>query len=168
MSGDREDISTQALADSEAHLSRIVNEALLGKTSLGLELGLGPEELEALYAVGYNLYTAGKYADAMRMFSVLCLLAPMEYRYIFGTASCFQMVGEYLMASIYFQLAGGLNPDDPAPMMHTAECLLSLKDKDGARFALEQALQRAGDNRQHGALRQKAEVLLENLNAPQG
>ncbi len=164
MSGER-DATSQGLSESEAHLSKILSEALQGKTSLGIELGLGAEELEALYVVGYNLYSAGKYADAMRMFSVLCLLAPTEYRYIFGAASCFQMVGEFLMASIYFQLAGGLNLDDPAPMMHTAECLLSLKDKDGARFALEQAISRAGDQPQYGAFKQKAEVILENLTA---
>lgn len=164
MSGER-DTNSQTLSESEAHLSKIVGEALRGKTSLGVELGLKAEELEALYAVGYNLYSAGKYADAMRMFSVLCLMAPTEYRYIFGAASCFQMVGEFLMASIYFQLAGGLNLDDPAPMMHTAECLLSMKDKDGAKFALEQALTRAGTQPQYDAFKQKAEVMLENLNA---
>jgi type III secretion low calcium response chaperone LcrH/SycD len=150
---------------TEEKLAKLIADSLQGKGTLGAGLGLSENELEAMYAVGYNLYIGGKYTDAIKIFSVLSLLSPLDYRFIFGGASCFQMMGEYMMASLYYQLACSMNTEDPAPMMHTAECLLAVKDKDGAVFALEQVLERAGDKPQYEAFRKKAEVVLENVRA---
>ena len=159
------DATTTPDPTGEERLARIVHDVLSGQSVMRAELGLEQNDLEAIYAVTYNVYTSGKYAEAMKLFGVLSLLDPTDYRFVFGGASCLQMMGEYLTASIYFQLAGGLDTTSPAPMLHTAECLLALKDKDGARAALEHALERAGDKAEHKAMKQKAEVMLENLSA---
>ena len=157
--------NTSDSASPEERLAKIVADVLQGKTVMRAELGLEQNDLEAIYAVTYNVYTSGKYAEAMKLFGILSLLDPTDYRFVFGGASCQQMMGEYLAASVYFQLAGGLDPENPAPMLHTAECLLALKDKDGARAALEHALERAGGKAEHQAMKKKAEVMLENLSA---
>jgi type III secretion system low calcium response chaperone LcrH/SycD len=152
-----------ASASGEERLAKIVADVLQGKTVMGAELGLEQNDLEAIYAVAYNVYASGKYGEAVKLFGILSLLDPADYRFVFGGASSFQMMGEYLAASVYFQLAGGLDPANPAPMLHTAECLLALKDREGAKAALDHALERAGDKAEYKAMRQKAEVMLENL-----
>jgi hypothetical protein len=48
-------------------------------------------------------------------------------------------------------------------MLHSAECFLALKDRDGAKAALQQALARAGDRKEYAQLKLRAEVMLENL-----
>ncbi|MDR2892604.1 MAG: SycD/LcrH family type III secretion system chaperone [Deltaproteobacteria bacterium] len=150
---------------SEERLAAIVAKVLRGETVLRAELGMDNNDMEALYSVTYNVYMAGKYDEAMRLFGVLSLLDPTDYRFVFGGASCLQMLGEYMMASMYFQLAGGLDEEAPAPMLHTAECLLALKDRDGAKTALALVLERAGDKAEYAPLRKKAEVMLENVSA---
>lgn len=154
---------TEPLAASEERLTKIVSDVLQGKTLMKTELGLDSNDIEAIYAVTYNVYGSGKYEEAMKLFGVLSLLDPADYRFVFGGASCLQMMGEYLLASMYFQLAAGLDTEAPAPMMHTAECMLALKDKDGAKAALEMTLERAVGKGEYSSIQQKAEVMLENL-----
>lgn len=158
-------VDRQPLSESDERLAGIVAKVLTGETIMRAELGLDDNDMEALYAVTYNIYMSGKYHEAMRLFGVLSLLDPSDYRFVFGGASCLQMTGEYMLASVYFQLAGGLDEEHPAPMLHTAECLLALKDRDGARTSLELALERAGDKAEYAAMKQKAEVMLDNLSA---
>lgn len=153
------------LSASEEKLSELLSKVMRGETILRAEVGLDENDMEALYAVTYNVYQSGKYADAVKLFGVLSMLDPLDYRFVFGGASSLQMAGEYLMAGIYFQLAAGLDAESPAPMLHSAECFLALKDKDGARAALQQAVSRAGDRAEFAPVRQRAEVMLENLSA---
>ena len=160
---DTTDSARQPLPEAEERLADIVTNVLQGKTLMKTELGLDSNDIEAIYAVTYNVYTSGKYQEAMKLFGVLSLLDPMDYRFVFGGASCLQMMGEYPTASLYFQLAGGLDTENPAPMLHTAECLLAIKDRDGAKAALKQAMERAGTKPDWSAMRQKAEVMFENL-----
>lgn len=156
-------VDREPLSESEERLAEMVTKVLKGETVMRAELGLGSDEMEALYAVTYNVYQSGKYTDAVKLFGVLSMLDPTDYRFVFGGASSLQMLGEYLMASMYFQLAAGLDQENPAPMLHTAECMLALKDRDGAKFALQQTVERAGDKAEYTPMRQKAEVMLENL-----
>ena len=42
--------------------------------------GVEPQQLEALYALGYQYYNAQNYEDAARVFQGLCLYEPTEER----------------------------------------------------------------------------------------
>jgi type III secretion system low calcium response chaperone LcrH/SycD len=151
--------------EEEKRLADMTAKVLRGESILRAELKLGTDEMEALYALCHNVYLAGKYEEAVKMFGLLSLLDPADYRFVFGGASALRMLGQYMAAGMYFQLAAGLNVEEPAPMLHTAECLLAIEDRDGARAALEQALERAGSKEAHAPLRRRAEVMLENLAA---
>ena len=156
---------SHVLTESEEKIAEIVAKIMQGETIMRAEIGLDDNDMEALYAVTYNVYQSGKYVDAVKLFGILSVLDPTDYRFVFGGASSLQMLGEYLMASMYFQLAAGLDTENPAPMLHSAECFLALKDRDGAKFALEQAVERAAGKAEFAPFRQKAEVMLENLSA---
>jgi type III secretion system low calcium response chaperone LcrH/SycD len=156
---------SDATANPDEKLSRLLEDVLAGKVILRTELGLDNNDLEALYTVAYNLYTAGKYQDSAKLFGMLGMLDPLDYRFIFGAASSLQMLGEYLLAAMQYQLAGSMNLETPAPMLHTAECLLALKDKAGAKRALEYALERSEGKDQFAAMRRKVEIMMDNIAA---
>jgi type III secretion system low calcium response chaperone LcrH/SycD len=160
-----ENTADAALTAQEEKMAEIVAKVLKGETIMRAEIGLDENDMEALYAVAYNVYQSGKYQDAVKIFGLLSVLDPTDYRFVFGGASCMQMLGEYMMAGMYYQMAGGLDTANPAPMLHSAECFLALKDRDGAKFALEQALERAGDKAEFTPIKKRAEVMLENLTA---
>ena len=151
--------------EEEEKLADMTRKILQGEPVLRAELDLGAEEMEALYALCHNLYQAGKYEDAVKMFGLLSLLDPTDYRFVFGGASALRMLDQHMAAAMYFQLAAGLNVEDPAPMLHTAESLLAIGDRDGAKAALEQALERAKNREECAPLRRRAEVMLENISA---
>ena len=88
---------------------------------------------------------------------------PLEYKYMFGIASCLHMIGEYESASLYYFMSCGLDEEQVAPFLHIAECMVALKDKEGALEALQVTLARVGDDPQYAPIRQRAEVILENL-----
>ncbi len=155
--------STTNMTDMETRLAQMVEKVLKGESSISIELGIEPEELEALYSLAYGLYNSGKYDEAMKMFGLLSIMAPLDERFIFGGASCAQMLGNYMLASMYYQLVAGVDAENPAPMLHTAECLLAMKDKEGAKIALGHAIARAKAQPDGSALLRRAEVMLENL-----
>lgn len=146
-------------------LQEKIRQVLSGETVLQRELGVSEEELEALYGVAYSTYQSGKYRDALKAFSMLASMNPYEFRFIFGTASCYQMLEEPMLGALLFQLAGSIEPRNPSPMLHTAECLAALKDKAGARVALEETVKRSDSNILYEPVRQRAEVMLANFTA---
>jgi type III secretion system low calcium response chaperone LcrH/SycD len=151
--------------NQDEKISSLLQDVLAGKVILRTELGLDSNDMEALYSVAYNMYTAGKHQDSAKLFGMLAMLDPVDYRFIFGAASSLQMLGEYLLAAMQYQLAGSMDAETPTPMLHTAECLLALKDKAGAKRALEYALERSDGKDQFAALRRKVEIMLDNIAA---
>jgi type III secretion system low calcium response chaperone LcrH/SycD len=146
-------------------INSLLQDILAGKVILRAEMGLTNTDLEALYSVAYNMYGAGKYQDSVRMFGILGLLDPMDYRFIFGAASSAHMLGQYVLAAMQYQLAAAMDSENPTPMLHTAECLLAVKDKAGAKRALEYTMERSQGKDEYATLRARAEAILENLTA---
>ena len=145
------------------NVAEIARRAGRGEVIVKEELGITDGQMEAMYAVAYNQFQNGKYDDAAKSFSLLAMFDPLEYKYIFGIASCFHMKGDYDAASLYYIVASGLDENDPAPFLHVGECMLALKDKEGAKEALGLALDRAGEAPQFAPMRKRAEVMLENI-----
>lgn len=150
--------------DPKQLLDRI-QRVLSGETTLQREIGLTEAELEAMYGVAFTIYQSGKHREALRVFSLLASMNPFDFRFIFGTASCYQMLDEFMLAALLHQLAGSLEPQNPSPMIHTAECLTALKDRVGAQVALEEAVKRADSNILYEPLKLRAEVMLANMKA---
>ena len=95
---------TSTSAATEERLAKIVADVLTGKTVMGAELGLEQNDLEAIYAVTYNVYNAGKYGEAMKLFGVLSLLDPADYRFVFGGASVYAALLPYCDTALITQV----------------------------------------------------------------
>lgn len=146
----------------------VVEEVMDGGTSLMDALGLKEEQFEALYAVAYNTYMAGKYEEAAKLFGVLVAIQPYDARIFMGLGASLQMLHNYENAAMFYQWACGIDQQDPAPMLHSAECFLAMKDVPAARSALTHTLKRAGSKDIYRTLCGKAEVMLANLGQQEG
>lgn len=121
--------------------------------------GLTSENMEAIYAVGHNLYSAGKYEQAHSLFQYLCMLMPYEKKYWLGLGACRQMQKNFQDAVDAYCLAGALDPSDPHAPLHAGECFLALGNAEGADRSFEAAIEWSGDNPAYERPRQRAKSL---------
>lgn len=119
--------------------------------------------LEEMYAKGYNLYKSGKYKEALPHFKLLIVAHPKEPRYSFAVAACLHMLKQYSEAGFMYNCSSFLDPSNPIPQYHLANCCLQINNHVGAYIALEMALKRCKQNVQHKALQERIEMQLANM-----
>jgi len=66
-------------------------QVLAGGGTLKDVRGLSQDDVETVYAIGFNLYNQAKYAQSEPMFQFACLYAHTEPRYWMALANCRQM-----------------------------------------------------------------------------
>ena len=89
---------TTPLSDNDiATIIRALNKG----ASIGDVCNVTDEQIEALYALAYNLYTSGNFADAGTVFQALCLYRHKEIRFWLGLAGCRQAQGDLKGATPY-------------------------------------------------------------------
>jgi type III secretion system low calcium response chaperone LcrH/SycD len=133
--------------------------------TLGDAAGISVETLEAGYGLAYNLYGAGNYADAEKVFSALCIYNHQDVRFWMGLGGSRQAGGNledainaYNMASIVSALG------DPAPSVHAGLCYLKQGDTESAAALFDAALEFGQpDNTLHQSYRERARALLDQI-----
>ncbi len=148
---------------SQATFNNILAAVASGEMTLQQATGLTDAQLEAMYSVAYNLFVNEKYQDALDSFALLQTIAPMNYIINFGLAASVQMVEKYIEAILLFTFTSSLEPENPAPMLHLAECYMAIADKDAAIYSLKTAVERCDNSAMGIAVRTRAEIMLENI-----
>lgn len=64
----------------------------------------------------------------------------LEPRYLMALAASAQMLGRYADAIQHYGTAAVLMLDDPAPLLHSAECCIAIQQMEGAAEALRMAI----------------------------
>lgn len=149
---------------SEEQLKTMV-EGFFQGASVGAVCNVQQEQLEAGYALAYNLYTAGSYADAETMFRALCLYDHNDERYWMGLAGCRQALGQHAAAIDAYGMAGMASAlSDPTPFVHAGLCYMKLGDKENARATFA-GVEVMGDpaNEAHAVMHRKAKAMLDLL-----
>ena len=108
-------MSTARKPESSAQeLSRIVE--ILAQGGEGEAFGMAEEQMETLYALGRSLFAAGEFADAITVFTRLCLHGHGSHRFWMGLGDSLQGAGNlekaidaYGMAGLCGALEGDLN-----------------------------------------------------------
>lgn len=137
----------------------ILKEAQLPKDALGLS----NKDVNELYTKAYHLYNTGKYSEAIHLFRVLVMGDQSEPKYIMGMAACNHLMKEYKEASRGYTLASLLDPDNPIPYYHLADCSIHLKDPFAAMIFLEMTIKRAGKKEEYKAIKERSILALEGL-----
>ena len=126
--------------DTDA-LKRAFDEALArikkdGVVTLGELKGMSEKDEEAVYAVGYNLASVGKYEDALKVFRGLVMLDHLDVKYWYALGAVHQQLRQFDKAAQVYQVCMFLDFFDPKPEFHCAECFLALGHADAALCTL--------------------------------
>lgn len=96
---------------------------------------------------------------SLRIFSLLVTYDHLELRYLMALAASAQMLGRYADAIQHYGISAAvLMLDDPAPLLHSAECCIAIQQMEGAAEALRMAIGLI--DRVPSILRPRAQALL--------
>lgn len=154
--------------DKEAALRQLeamIKQGTSGKKTMKDATCLTEHDMETMYGYALSLYENQKFWDAADSFTALYILDPNDYRFPFGVGSCYYMTKRFGAAAFYFLIAAGLDEKDPVSVLHMAECFVGEGDNETALKALDQMLERAGDNPEYEHLREQADIMKQNLAA---
>lgn len=157
-------MSEQNASFTDKEIAALI-QALSEGASIGDVCNVGDDFIEGLYALAYNLYTAGNYTDAATAFQALCLYRHKDRRFWMGLGGSRQACGDLKGAIDAYAMAGTVGLlSDPEPFFYAARCYVQLGDKENAVSAIK-GLLTLGDaaNPAHAQCHDKARQLLELL-----
>ena len=144
---------------SEATIKHVLEGALKKGIMPKTALKLTDETMEAVYTQGYNLYGQGKYKEASHVFRLLMLLDFTTPKYVLGLAACAHRQKEYENAANLYLVCASLDPTNPLPHFHAADCYLQVKLPTVALFSLTMAINAAADQKQYALVKERAMLM---------
>jgi type III secretion system low calcium response chaperone LcrH/SycD len=148
--------------DVETVAAQVVDVFSHGATLKAIH-GYTDEEFEALYALGYNFYNQGKFAEALQAFGFLLMHDQLERKYYKAFGSCQQMLKRYEDAVRNYSIASILDLTDPEPTFHTAECMIALGMPVEAIEALEIVAEMTKGKAERKVMHDRAHAMMELL-----
>ena len=142
-------------------MEHVLKKGIMPKTALKI----GDDTMEAIYTQAYNLYNQGRYKESSYIFRLLMLLDFTTPKYILGIAACLHRTKDYINASNLYLLCGCLDPKNPMPHYHSADCYLQLEAPEFAILSLQMAINAAGDQPQYAVVKERAQLLKTGLEA---
>jgi len=125
--------------------------------------GLDSNDIETVYAIGFNLYDQAKYDQAEPMFQFACLYGHTDPRYWMALGNCRQMAKKYQDAIDAYGFSYMMNIEDPWPSIQAALCFLAMQNKDLAREALDLAAKTIENNKPDAKASQRIQALRQAL-----
>ncbi len=126
-------------------------------------LKISDELMETIYNFAYTLFKAGKYKQAVSVFSVLRQLNPGDVRYSFSTAACYHYMGEYAYAAANYAICKALDPFNPIPSFHEYDCYMKLNKQIPAAIILAEVIAKSDLDPRYSQLKERALLEKENL-----
>ncbi|MBF0318679.1 MAG: SycD/LcrH family type III secretion system chaperone [Nitrospirae bacterium] len=145
-----------------------VMKILKGEDTISGLAGLTTPQLEAIYAMGYNYYASRKYIDAIKIFSWLTLMKPMEAKYLLGLGAALQSLKRYAEAFRAFMFSAVADAENPAPYLYAAECCASLGQKEQALKILALSKENAVETKDNDHVCQRIDALISSLRTGKG
>lgn len=120
-------------------VDEVVKGLIAGKTMCET-CGLMPDEVEAVYALGYTYYQVGNLEEAETLFRFATTMLPLEAKYGYALASTLQAERKFEEAAKVYAVLVPIDITNPAVYNGVAECRLACGDKQGAIEAYETLL----------------------------
>ncbi|MDF2549007.1 MAG: sycD9 [Chlamydiales bacterium] len=148
---------------AEGMIKDLLSKAMTNGSSPKAALQISEETMEGIYSQGYNLYNQGRYQDASYVFRLLMMLDYKVAKYTLGLAACLHRLGDFSNAIVIYTLVGVLEPTNPIPYYHAADCFLKLGQTEGAFWALDQTIMLSAENEEHAVLKERAKILKQGV-----
>lgn len=147
-------------ATEAAYLEYMIHEFYDGLLVLQNLEGLSDEELETLYALGYNLFISGKYEEAKNIFAGLSAYAPYTAHYWRALGAVNQQLQDYPEAISAYDMAVVNDETDIVSYVYRGESrILSGKIEESLRD-LEAAVRIGAAYPEFAAWVQRANLLI--------
>ena len=121
-------------------LEKKVDEVIKGLAAgrpMGDVCGISPDEIEAVYSLGYTYYQVGRLEEAEPLFRFAAMMMPLDPKYGYALASTLQAERKFEEAALLYAILVAIDITNPAIYNGLSECRLATGDKTGAREALE-------------------------------
>ena len=122
--------------------------------------GISDEEMEMIYALGFNFFTYGKYDAAKDIFTGLTAYAPYTAHYWRALGAVNQQLKDYQEAIAAYDMAIANDEFDVVSYVYRGESQLLARNRDAGLHDLQTVMQLGADAPQFGAWVQRAELLL--------
>lgn len=120
-------------------------------------------QCDAAYRCGYGAFERGDFVQAIECFAPLLSACPLDADYAVALALSMQRHGEPKAALPLFMAAALLDEEAPGPMYRVAECLIELRQFDGAYQAVRETMGRCGGEPKYANVRNAALRLMAKL-----
>jgi type III secretion system low calcium response chaperone LcrH/SycD len=122
--------------------------------------GLSDEEIDAIYALGYNLFMYGKYKSARDIFTGLTSHSPNTGYFWRALGAVNQQLKDYPKAIAAYDMAIAKDSEDVVSFVYRAESQILSGNVAPALRDLEQALKIGADSPEFGAWVERSKILL--------
>ena len=117
-------------------LKKVITGFAAGRTVAEMR-GMHPDEVEAIYSMGYTYYQVGKFDEAEKVFRFVCLLDHLDSKYWLALGAVLQAKRQLAEAVKVYANILLTNMHEVRAYYRIAECKLALGDRAEAREALE-------------------------------
>ena len=107
-----------------------------GKTVAEMR-GLSPDEVEAIYSLGYTYYQVGKLDEAEKVFRFVCFMDHLDSKYWLALGAVLQSKRQLDEAVKVYANILLMNMNESRAYYRIAECKLALGNRAEAKEALE-------------------------------
>jgi type III secretion system low calcium response chaperone LcrH/SycD len=122
--------------------------------------GISREEFETIYALGYNLFTYGKYEAARDIFIGLTVYSPCTARYWRALGAVNQQLKDYRKAIDAYDKAIANDEADVVSYVYRGECQILSRNVDAGLRDLEQVVRIGAADPQCQAWVERSNLLL--------
>ena len=122
--------------------------------------GISDEEMETIYALGYNFFTYGKYDAAKDIFTGLTAYAPYTAHYWRALGAVNQQMKDYAEAIAAYDMAIANDETDVVSYVYRGESQILSGNVEAGLTDLERVLQIGGDYPQFAPWVSRSDLLL--------
>jgi type III secretion system low calcium response chaperone LcrH/SycD len=122
--------------------------------------GISDEEMETIYALGYNFFTYGKYEAAKDIFTGLTAYAPYTSHYWRALGAVNQQLKDYTEAIAAYDMAVANDDNDVVSFVYRGESQILSGNVDAGLIDLNKVLELAPAHPEAAQWIQRAELLL--------
>jgi len=119
--------------------------------------------MEQFYKQGYNLFKAGKYAEAVKIFDSLRYLNLGDVRYSLAMGACYHYLKDYEKAASNYIISKEFDTENPTPCFHLYDCYIKLNQPLLAVDALAEVIVKSQNLPEYKTMHEKALLEKENL-----